>query len=59
MACNTIVCYNVVCWFIYYRGPPMVMDAILATIVHGHTEGKQLMTLTERLVETNYFLFNL
>jgi len=33
----------------------MVMDAILATIVHGHTEGEQLMTLAERLVETNIF----
>jgi hypothetical protein len=37
----------------------MVMDAILDAVVHGHTEGKGLLTLTERLVEINNFLFNI
>ena len=31
----TIVNYIFICYFVYYGGPPTVMDAIFATIVDG------------------------
>jgi hypothetical protein len=49
----TIVCYYVFSYFIYYGGPPMASNAVLAIIANG---GPGIFVIYREGVEINYFL---